>query len=496
MATRKLAILVACGTAFLAGCKARTDSGSEVASIKSKANESAACQTEFAGFDASRGLLVTPKDLPAAVASRYSLPTLLANALGSNGKPAHDAALRTALKDWFTRWETGAYQPDDLWRDQQGPLVGLDFRPGAGLLPATGLLKALGLKEWDGNPSALPFKMVSVVNRLDLWNGERNDAGETRVIFGVPKQTFMVILEYRNPEVPELSQSAGHKACTEAAAASGNLAIKYWACRWQQIGTARDGAFDASLIALLDDVTGPAAAQASSMARGQIRTNDFVTVLGWELREFKIQSGLIKASTAKQTLSIGNLSSPPAQFLADVESNVMRIADGQAIDGFFPYRRALGEHISQGGSVSWDGIYDDNYRAIFEKALKQAGESDPLVECLAQGTSLPPAIQEAVQQGSNTKERFHLAAMNSVRLASCAGCHNHEALGTLKDEDDESSENFMHVDAAGNVSAFLMNELPIREEFLKKAVCDPNPQFVSTRCFEQSDGFPPRQQVQ
>ncbi len=495
MATRILALLFACSATF-AGCKARNESGSEVASIKSKADESAACQTEFEGFDARRGLLITPNDLPAGVADRYSLPKLMAHALGSNGKAADDAALRTALKDWLSRWESGTYQPEDLWRDQQGPLVGLDFRAGSGLLPATGLMKAINLKDWDGDPSALPFKLVSVVNRLDLWSGDRNDAGETRLIFGVPRKTFMVIFEYRNPPMPALSQSGDHKACMQAAASSGNLAVKYWACRWQKVGTVRDGAFDAALNALLDDVTGPVPAQSSSMVRGQVRTNDFVTVLGWELREFKIQSGLIKASTAKQALSIGNLSSPPADFLKDVESNVLRIADGQAIDGFFPYRRAFGEHISQGGSVSWDGIYDDNYRAVFEKALKQVGESTPLIECLAKGTSLPPAIQEAVNQGSNRKERFHLAAMNSIRLASCAGCHNHEALGTLKDDNDESSENFMHVDAAGNVSAFLTGELPGREDFLKKAVCDPNPQFVATRCFDQSEDFPPRQQVQ
>lgn len=490
------AILFACGSVLLGGCKGRTEQGSEVASIKSQANESPACQKEFANFDGNRGLLIGTKAIPAPVAKRFTMAKLMADALGTANKPAADGNLRAALKGWLTQWESGAYKAEDLWRDEQGPLAGLDFKPGAGLLPATGLLKALGLEQWDGNPAALPFKMVSVVNRLDLWSGDPNDAGESRVVFGVPKKTFMVIFEYRNPAVPAQSASADHQACQKVFTDSGNLLIKYWACRWQRVGSVARTAYAKELTALLDDVTGPAPAQTSSLVRGQVRTNDFVTVLGWELREFKIQDGKIKPSTAKQTLSIGNLSSPPAPFMQDVQANALRIADGQAIDGFFPYRRGQGEHISQGGSISWDGLYDDTYRAVFEKEFARAGEANPLVACIANGTSLPPAIQEAVSQGADAKERFHIAAMNSIRMASCAGCHNHEALGTLKDDDNESSENFMHIDAAGNFSAFLTNELPGRKEFLQKAVCDPKPEFVSTRCFDQSGDFPPRQQVQ
>lgn len=493
--------------ALVAGCKVRGES-SEALGIQSKANETAECRARFEGFAPGHGLFAAGADVPASIRERFTLATVLANGLGRGGRPASDDDLKAALKGWLAQWESGAYAPDDFWRDAQGPLLGLDYVGPKALPKATGLHHALGLDEssWDGSPADLPFPLVAVVNRLDLWTGDPADAGETRLVFGHARKTMLVILELKNPPIPAQSMAEGHVACVaESRGAPAAELVKYWGCRWRQIGVSP--AFDTDLGALLDDVTNPAAAQAFSFASdgvikpgtdrgGRIRTDDFLTSLGWELREFKIQDARIKPTTAKQALSLGNLLSPPKSFEQDVKTNALRIADGQAIDGFFPFQRGQGEHVSRGSSTAWAGMYEDTYKPAFDKAFKAAPEGDPLVTCVAQGTSLPGPIRALVNQQATPKAKFHAAALNGLRLASCTGCHNHPAAGTLAEGSDPTSGKFMHVDTHGQVSAFVTAELPERQAFLEKAVCDPNPTFVTTKCFDLNGAFPARQITQ
>jgi hypothetical protein len=131
-----------------------------------------------------------------------------------------------------------------------------------------------------------PFKLVAIVNRLDLGRGSApsgyggSGGGELRFVFAaVDKQgggcsigRFLVIFEY---EVPK-------RRCAE---------VKAWAQQWANLSLIALGsaAFNPALQALTQQVVlrNTMPAKPNGNAINQIRTNEIMLAAPWELREFR-----------------------------------------------------------------------------------------------------------------------------------------------------------------------------------------------------------------
>lgn len=148
---------------------------------------------------------------------------------------------------------------------------------------------------WNMNFANAPFRLLAVVNRIDLHrrnNGVPQNAGEGRFVYGVldssggPLQ-FTVIFEFEQ------------KAANEAE-------LKAWADDWHRLGTFPT--FDANYLTALKAVTakfsgkGVMPNKPNGSALNQLRTNEIALTGPWELREFRISTsnGIFEPTTTKQ----------------------------------------------------------------------------------------------------------------------------------------------------------------------------------------------------
>ena len=132
------------------------------------------------------------------------------------------------------------------------------------------------------NLSLAPFRLLAIVNRLDLRsNGVYGggDAGEARFVFGLIQSfncvpfLFNVILEYGIPKV-------------------GCNAVRSWAQQWENLSSIPLGtpAYNNALEAITDQFTSAGAnpRKPGSSALNQLRTNEEAFSTSWELREFHL----------------------------------------------------------------------------------------------------------------------------------------------------------------------------------------------------------------
>jgi hypothetical protein len=141
-----------------------------------------------------------------------------------------------------------------------------------------------------------PFRLLAIVNRLDLRYKEANGkiwAGEGRFVFGLvdPEGAplpFTIIFEY------------GVKA-------ENAVAVKKWAKAWHELGKTPFGpAYNAKLQLLTDKFANPiCTGRPNNSCINQIRTNEVALdpVKVWELREFRLsaQTGKLVPSPMIQT---------------------------------------------------------------------------------------------------------------------------------------------------------------------------------------------------
>ena len=136
-----------------------------------------------------------------------------------------------------------------------------------------------------GNPlnlSLAPFRLLAIVNRLDLRSNSvygGGDAGEARFVFGVMQSfnctplLFNVILEYGIPKV-------------------GCSFVRSWAQQWENLSTIPLGtpAYNNALEAITDQFTSAGAnpRKPGGSALNQLRTNEIALSTSWELREFHL----------------------------------------------------------------------------------------------------------------------------------------------------------------------------------------------------------------
>lgn len=159
------------------------------------------------------------------------------------------------------------------------------------------------------NLGIAPFRLLAIVNRLDLrtgssfYGGTTGNAGELRFVFGVvrPGTTcqllpFAVILEYGVPI----------NGCTN---------VRTWAQQWVSLGSLPLGsaAYNTALQALTDQVVlrNAAPAKPNGSALNQLRTNEIALAIPWEVRQFNLLT--VPTDTLHET---SNAQTPDVSFNA------------------------------------------------------------------------------------------------------------------------------------------------------------------------------------
>jgi hypothetical protein len=132
------------------------------------------------------------------------------------------------------------------------------------------------------NLSLAPFRLLAIVNRLDLRSNSvygGGDAGEARFVFGLIQSfncgppLFNVILEY-------------------GVLKAGCQAVRSWAQQWENLSTIPLGtpAYNNALEAITDQFTSAGAnpSKPAGSALNQLRTDEIALSDQWELREFHL----------------------------------------------------------------------------------------------------------------------------------------------------------------------------------------------------------------
>lgn len=269
----------------------------------------------------------TPTGNPNGVWSFKTLMTAMANT------PVTGISAQTFTNDWLKQWLSTAAGA----RHSDGVIVPFPIPSRTALQSVVQTMQPT----WNpANPATLnmdrlPFRLLAIVNRIDLASASpygRGSPGELRFVFGLiernaagacvsPTQVreMTVILEYKLPTT----------SCT---------GVKWLAGNWIDLNALVPGsaAYNTALQALTVPVT-QANANPSGLNRsaiGQVRTNDFRLASPWQLREFTLQAspahGKLLPATVKNTPNASfNNSALLASFIATGATTVPRQFMGQ-----------------------------------------------------------------------------------------------------------------------------------------------------------------------
>ena len=151
------------------------------------------------------------------------------------------------------------------------------------------------------NLSIAPFKLLAIVNRVDLRNNTTyggGDAGEGRLVFGVIDRTSEGGIDPYPGTGSKNCRETQFTVIFEYGIDRQGCAIRNWGRQWHNLRNFVLGspAYNAALQAITDQFTaaGVAPHKPNGSALNQLRTNEVELLLGvskapvWELREFKI----------------------------------------------------------------------------------------------------------------------------------------------------------------------------------------------------------------
>lgn len=194
---------------------------------------------------------------------------------------------------WLEQWES-----DQIINGQTSPA-----RPGIRHVLIDPWLAASGGERLDLNQA--PFKLLAIVNRLDLRDHDRisvNTAGEGRFVLGV--------LNEEGAPLPPVAGKApgGFIVIFEYELVADKMReLDKWAQKWHNLGRYSLGSerYKENLEKITRNFTdaGKAPKKVNQNSINQIRTNEFSFGPNWELREFilDMETGLLKQHTVAQT---------------------------------------------------------------------------------------------------------------------------------------------------------------------------------------------------
>ena len=290
----------------------------------------------------------------------------------------------TFTKKWLESWKTNAVvNNDQLVARNQIDVILRDWERRSG-----GPSQPLKLEQ-------LPFKLIAIVNRLDLRGNSGygfSNAGEGRFVFVAlddrcRAMQFTVIFEY----------GINKKRCGEVKA----FAQQWFDLQNDPIGSA---AYNQKLQQITDQFTraGSNTAKPNQSSLNQLRTNEIRLGNPWELREFVI-------SPTSKELELATVKQEPAS----VYNNLNGVTPPQPIDPSNIVR--LVKFINDNEAAIVNNTY--TVPEVFDGAPFLGGKShtlDPVSFHWGGGTSTPQLI-------GNPQAR-HIFSLNT-----CSGCHGGEA---------------------------------------------------------------------
>ena len=218
----------------------------------------------------------------------------------------------TFVKQWLLQWDV-AQTINTFTVARRGTIRGTVIDPWKARDGQAGATDAA----WTPNLANAPFRLLAIVNRLDLNRGDGaavvENAGEGRFVFGVTDNggaplPFTVILEYEQ-------------------VATDRAALRGWAQQWHALGTMPFGpGYNAALQQITDRFAGAgkAPAKPNGSALNQIRTNEIALGSPWELREFRIVGTQLQEVPTAQSPDNSHQGTPRlATFVNDNEDDIL-----------------------------------------------------------------------------------------------------------------------------------------------------------------------------
>ncbi len=208
----------------------------------------------------------------------------------ASSDPTHIATDRETsqfIRNWLHHWVTTQQVNGETVADR--PRINL-------------MVNQWSLPNGDLDPAKTPFRLIAIVNRIDLrsnmsYGTTGIDGGEGRFVFcgtlaGAPLE-FTTIFEF----------GVNKTTCADVK----NYAQQWWQLKDSALGTA---GYNRALQAITDQFskcgTNPGKPHQSSL--NQLRTNEIMTQFPWELREFNLVSvkkgALLKEVTVKRTPAV------------------------------------------------------------------------------------------------------------------------------------------------------------------------------------------------
>ncbi|MCB0632223.1 MAG: hypothetical protein R2824_26130 [Saprospiraceae bacterium] len=205
----------------------------------------------------------------------------------NSGAIASDAQVSAFVLDWLNTWTVSQVVNGD-------PLSIRDFQNQI-ITPWLNASAVAGAPAGQLRMELAPFKLLAIVNRLDLRGNSGygfSDAGEGRFVFGgldddCNSLRFTVIFEY----------GINKQNCIE---------IKTFAQEWDALDglVLGDPAFNTALQNITDQFTlsGTNPGKPNQSSLNQLRTNELLTLFDdWELREFNLTNGgALELTTVKK----------------------------------------------------------------------------------------------------------------------------------------------------------------------------------------------------
>ncbi|NRD53450.1 MULTISPECIES: hypothetical protein [Corallococcus] len=322
-------------------------------------------------------------------------------------QPFTGVAPTTFVREWLRQWE----QPRTINGFVNPPRTSI----AANLIGPWPKLSSGEL-----NLARSPFKLIAIVNRLDLAGSNpaygAGSAGEGRFIFAATTGTgsscytvpFLVILEYGVDK-------------------TGCVNIKTYAQQWQALSGLPLGSasYNAALEALTEQFAkrdlSPRKPNRSSI--NQVRTNDDWLAHPWELREFRLWNGSINPNSYSTT-------PPPALGLLNSHT-VAQTPDRTRQTSLFP------AYVNANTGPIISGTYS--------VPLPWAGGTFRSGRALVTNPVATPPFWSLPASAIPNRQARHVFSLNT-----CDGCHGDE-LGT----------NFTHVSWTGALSPFLSGALTV-----------------------------------
>lgn len=310
------------------------------------------------------------------------------------------------------------------------------------------------------------FKPVAVLGRFDLGNEKAGSCGESRIVYWMENGPVTgragIIIELHTPPVID---SHGKNDCEPIA--------EFWASLSAQAdATVRAGMLETFFFAGLPGMPyAPASAHGAGWeGRGQLRSNNFVGKVQWNLREARWQPSCNgnSSNNCEARFMINDVKNNPSEKLfAKTHGNAAAFEHwflSKAVPKLAKAKTA--NALSLGNAVEFNAL----------DSISQPFADDPSSVRYKQAASaaMKAKITEKLVEEGSTLTADNI--LDRVTAVTCAGCHR-----LSRDADlggglvFPQPIGFVHVSETGALSPAMLNEfLPARRQLLQDYVCGKN----------------------